>query len=327
MKLVYLARIGIGGALAIACSSSDAGTGGNGNAPSANAGANGSGNAAVTPVATDPLEVQIAKGFCGALQRCSPAILATTYVDAADCVAQETKALSPMTHAADTSITAQIQQCVAAYGSSSCEEQGSASPCVFTGTRADGNACVFGAQCQSGSCWSATQADCGVCAKRVDVGGDCSAAYCVAGAYCSKDKKCVQYLQDGEACSFTAGSPSCNNRTSYCAADRTCTKLAALGAACDDTTICDGASCVDGKCVAGPVASVGQACGADTDGSYTDCKLSACVGLDANGANGTCAALVAPGGACDDTHPCAVVTSCVGGTCVYPDEQRPATCK
>ena len=201
--------------------------------------------------------------------------------------------------------------------------------CVLRGTLANGAACAYGTQCQTGSCVSAAPTECGVCTALAAAGEDCMHAACVPGTTCAATGTCKVYKKLDEEC----------GTSTYCAPGLVCdakggavTKCVNLGSAGDDCSkngFCvDGYSCVNGTCAVNPVVMVGQACGIDVaTGQKTSCSNGYCVGGD-SAVDGTCTAWVAAGGACDDagTTPlrCDDGLDCVDGKCVVISS--PATC-
>ncbi len=201
---------------------------------------------------------------------------------------------------------------------------------VFEGTVAEGGACVLDDECVGDGQCVATDPGCtlaccvGTCGPPetpptpVPIGGDCSAANCVQGAYCHDDfvagtSICETLVADGGACEdFDAcaapdmcdidfmtgmgtcrplpdtgdgcvvdGGLPCNHSTDFCSpTSNTCTARGGAGAACTSSAECLDYTVCDGTaCVAQPVA--GEACDEAT-GNF-------CLG-DLDCTSGTCAA-------------------------------------
>ena len=121
---------------------------------------------------------------------------------------------------------------------------------VFTGTVELGGECFDNEECLGeSSCdlpCDSDQCCSGTCvadeiAEPVAIGEDCSAAECVAGAYCGEAEICVAVGNEGEACPNTGSS----NGAKYCAGDlfcdgydlgpHTCVRPAAEGEECNPT--------------------------------------------------------------------------------------------
>lgn len=191
-------------------------------------------------------------------------------------------------------------ECVDMIESRTCAFDGfhttSRSPCldVFAGKVAAAGACVIDSECVTGHYCGQTDPQCdtdtsccaGTCLAipaDVPIGGDCSAAPCVDGAYCDSMDRCATPIAaEGTACDgFTA----CANPM-YCnvfSQAPTCERPAGRGATCDPDKLipcadnrdyCDATSM---KCT--QVSAVNGTCGTQGPGcvSYATCTNSVCV--------------------------------------------------
>ncbi len=134
--------------------------------------------------------------------------------------------------------------------------------CTPPGTRADGDPCARGAQCRGRLCAMENRGDrCGRCAVLPRENEPCyRGAVCSAGLACW-DHVCKPKARLGEAC---AGFLTCEMGLDC--VKRRCSAHAKRGEACDflatEAPNCDdGATCVDGRCVAEKLAQAGSPCG------------------------------------------------------------------
>jgi hypothetical protein len=222
--------------------------------------------------------------------------------------------------------------CLAAYGSLGCSASaaGPASPSlnetcshVFTGTIANGGACLIDEECASQSCDLSTcggAACClGACQAQIALGGGCSAvgAACVQGTFCKVGSSggaiCTAPLALGQACD--GASDRCAPGT-FClgtstGASTTCATLPAEGASCP-SGVCDSPAdycdVVSRTCV--PRIAVGGAC-PSTVGclTYATCDPNA----------STCVLHRAAGTACTQSSDC-ISDYCPNGTCATPPD-------
>lgn len=178
------------------------------------------------------------------------------------------------------------------------------------GSRAIGQACATGEQCQSGWC-SSTDFSCGVCVPEPAAGGFCSrGAECRAGEFCGNGT-CQSLVADGEPCSDDALCGSASSCVaSACAANarnagETCgpevnqpyCDQIAEELACSDKNVCQSVtfadpgepcpsfgwcrglgSCSQGVCTSGP--GLGDACEPDVGCRWPAvCVAGRCVGV------------------------------------------------
>ncbi|HEV3032902.1 MAG TPA: hypothetical protein VG319_14735, partial [Polyangia bacterium] len=79
------------------------------------------------------------------------------------------------------------QECVAAFASYSCPDffaDAVPTPCQPAGSRVNGAACAFNAQCKSTFCTGEKNAVCGTCGPAPSVGASCVDSDCVRGQVC-----------------------------------------------------------------------------------------------------------------------------------------------
>ena len=114
--------------------------------------------------------------------------LLETYGDMTTCLAREKTSCTNGLSAPHTGNNpALVQKCVADFASYSCMDFFDNLPpmdCTPIGVLADGAACTFNAQCQSGFCNGTKGSACGTCGTPPAVGDDCSASNCARGDRC-----------------------------------------------------------------------------------------------------------------------------------------------
>jgi hypothetical protein len=240
--------------------------------------------------------------------------------------------------------TTKVEQCVAAYATYSCDDFYDDNPpdiCRPAGTRANGAACDYGAQCKSGYCGNAKNTLCGMCADTPAVGASCVTSDCGRDQMCDgTTTTCVAPGKAGDACDaeicgYALTCPAAGTLTST----RTCaTTTDTAGAACGAIAMmlpqCDGIqglSCegaVGSKtCVAQAFVADGMPCGALTSG-FATCIAGSCYtdkGLIGAGETGTCKADAADDASCDIVAgpACQLPARCVvkggnSGKCTIP---------
>lgn len=172
---------------------------------------------------------------------------------------------------------ASIMQCSARLDAATCAEPVT----CFGGTGKDGDTCLVGWQCVSGSCSGAAW-ECGVCVPPAETGSSCSGDYdCGSAFYCS-----------GGACAA----------------------LAPAGQACSDLQPCVAYhSCVDGKCVVDD-RQEGESCGPTVHQPYCDYRNQV-LGCDAETHTCRAATVALPGEPCPTFGWCGAAGACFEGIC------------
>ncbi len=188
------------------------------------------------------------------------------YGDLPTCLAREALACENGLSAPQTGNTPQaVESCVARFSSFSCMDFFDDLPpadCTPLGPRADGAACTFNAQCQSGYCNGTKGAVCGTCGPPPAEGDDCSTSACLRG-------------------------DRCLGATSTCAA------VVSSNGTCDESHPCDrGLTCVGSSAntmTAGTCQTAGTRAGVACGGSLPGCDGTR--SLSCRGPNGakTCA--------------------------------------
>jgi len=208
-----------------------------------------------------------------------------------------------------TNVTTQISACAQQISGASCSGTDDIE-CEFTGgTLDDGAACGESFQCKSGACETEPNSNCGKCAPRVAVGGDCTTSTrCVEDAECLLGSeavgKCVavKIAKAGEKCAGVPGEiVRCDKGLdcSFGEAEATCKPRGGAGADCSSRSDCqDDLRCVGGKCAAG--AAEGAECSLDECGKGLGC-----------GSDKKCARFVSAKAGED----CDAVRLCERGTC------------
>lgn len=229
-----------------------------------------------------------------------------------------------------TRTAANMLACATDWSTFSCDQLllGYAPACALPGTRAPGEACVYGSQCTSGYC-DAEQDACGVCVGTLTAGAACNTSdrthACPDGYGCesngtgtvctARTPTPVKIDQPGDPC--TAGSGCSGALECFLDASGTnhCGDIPTAGQQCARTFsdeqpyLCsNGLACSAGVCEPGPVAgepcAAGQRCGIDAK-----CDSSA-------GGLGTCIPKSAPGEQCTIPLDClsGSTCACVSGT-------------
>ena len=206
-------------------------------------------------------------------------------------------------------------RCIDGYASEGCTisvldpaaEQMHTEACraVFTGTVANGGACLSGADCVSQSCGVAAcdTATCcaGTCQPQVAAGGDCSGngAVCVDGTVCRIDVN-----NNNETCLtlIAAGQPCAHTNTDVCAIGTICLTDPATGASSCGPAPAEGQPCPDGTC--------------DADVDTCDAISKTCVRRVAVGGVCTSSTACVPYATCDLTTSTCVALALAGASCV-----------
>jgi hypothetical protein len=234
---------------------------------------------------------------CAKLESCSTLLMQTRYGSVDTCNTRLTATCLNALEAPSTGATPKAAEaCSKAFESWACDDYLSnispPSACIQkTGTRANGAACAFPAQCTTGFCALSPRSDCGVCAALPKAGDSCAdLTSCGQGLVCfSTAKVCGTYGTSGASCG--TDSP-CGPHLSCIGAD---TKTGAKGECAASVSVV-GTAC-DPKLETGP--------GCDYDG-----------GLTCNTESKQCEPIVVSSGTgpCDfDNHQYAVCSA--SGTC------------
>lgn len=212
---------------------------------------------------------------------------------------------------------AAIAECTQQYQAASCADLFGRG-CEFAGELADGEPCVSGGQCQSGSCEREQDSACGTCSTLIPPGSSCTDDFdcdfvtqaCVSG-------RCVQAGLEGDSCDeanpctfiLTCNAGTCGLGTGEpgdpCTEPSDCNLLTSI-------------TCGAGQCQPyTEPAELGESClgGASCLGDST------CTG----GSDAVCVERPKEGEPCKtaDGSPlqCTPPASCVAGTCIVPDAQ------
>lgn len=247
---------GTGGGAGSAASggSGSAGTsGGGGKGGATSAGAAGTGaSGGGTP---ESACVAHAAALCAWNDRCIPATWTEHCANEGAARCQQERAL-PDTGLSD----ADLMLCATALLSAPCGFLPAVCTAKPKGSRADGGACLHGAQCASGYC-KGSPSSCGVCAPRAKVGAACVTEECEEDAYCGADGPPVGGPQTFHCKAYTKAGASCDMMTP-CEPGTVCNLgVCALppevGSPC--SFACKDAVCKGGTCA--PYAQQGEACG------------------------------------------------------------------
>lgn len=266
---------------------------------------------------------------CNKNEQCEPATVTVQYGDVATCSAREkTRCLNALAAEGTGDTPATVQACADAYAAWTCPDYMNNLPpaaCrVQAGTKANGAACAFSAQCTSAFCAVPTGAKCGRCAPAQAVGSACpggigcggNGLYCEAGSQtCQSLVTSPGYFCDAGSCGYLlgcvvpldAGPGSCQPLGAT--VDAGCDAQQHSAAACSNVF---GFACVARRCVQDTFVGVGQACGTDRDaGTFRRCSSGGTCAGDAGAT--TCVAPAAEGFDCDTALgvECLVPARCV----------------
>jgi hypothetical protein len=236
-----------------------------------------------------------------------------------------------------------IEDCVTAYATLSCDDFYATNvpdACRPVGTRDNGGACDYGAQCKTGYCSNVKMALCGACADAPAVGASCATSDCARAQTCdATTTTCQVYGKAGDACDADdcGYELDCSATGLLATGAKTCqATIDTLGTACGGTMplcdslqglVCEGTVGMK-TCVAQTFVTDGMPCGAVT-GGYASCTAGGCYtdkGLVGAGETGTCKANAADDASCDTVSGpgCLLPAKCVvkgGGTsgkCTVP---------
>jgi hypothetical protein len=325
-------------AIGIACSSSDpdppslgeARAPPRGSASSSSSSSSSSGDSGT--VAVLPGCASVAEGQCEVFARCVPSLFALFFGDAAVCKERlgMTCSIGEKSPGA-TPVPAACGPALKALACGSIDDIPTA--CRFQGTLANGAACEYDAQCQSGSCVPGQGSPCGTCKPRAAENAACAStvAECEYGLRCLGDQ-CKKALAKGAVCAdangckspYRCASGKCRDPLPM---DAPCTRApAGQDDPCDVEKLlyCKTTAGVEtGTCKRFEFAKPGEACGVGS--SYAVYCLGGAV-CEGPVGDQKCVSPVAPGSACnsDGGTPCTSPAECTGGKCAYPD---PARCK
>jgi len=265
-----------------------------------------------------------AQAICDALDHCAPPWVQYLYGDKTTCVSRLSGSCMDEQGAPGVSrLPAEMASCASAVTAASCADLlGGKYPTacqVKPGTVANGKACGTDWQCADAYCAKPADSNCGVCAPRSTVNGNCAADDgCQPGMVCA-NKKCVVPGDVGAACD---GNDPCRSNL-YCTPAGTCSAKLGAGAVCanifsGECDIYQGFVCSNlitaGQCVQVTVKKGGESCGG---GTRTVCMgFNPCSGSTA-AQTGVCANPAGDGEACGDGagagRNCLPPATCTGG--------------
>jgi hypothetical protein len=212
--------------------------------------------------------------------------------------------------------------------------------CAFRGGRAEGQACLYGSQCQSGHC--SVEGQCGVCVPAGQLLTKCAyfddwgnnlagMSQCDAGLVCnwrpplSFTTFCSKASELGGPC----GTASTTCHWDNLCVDGICVAPPRAGEPCDpngvpvtceDYHFCNKLTAV---CEPLAVGRAGDPCGYFDDGRLGVCgDPLICAPVDPVAFKGTCAAPTPDGQPCDEDWffgPCTNPARCINGICTYQD--------
>jgi hypothetical protein len=312
---------GSGGTIGAGGSSGGAGNQGGG-------GANVDAAQETAPPTVEQACTMMAEALCGRFANCAPVAVPLFYGDMATCLQRAKLGCTKEQEVTDIArTTGDIVACADAAGRATCDDllaNNFPAACQpKPGARIDGEGCGSSLQCASTHCEKPAM-DCGLCAPRHPVNGDCTSDDgCVSGLVCA-NKKCVMPGALGAGCSDNQpcrGNLYCSTSTKVCA------QRAGAGTACGgDPGICDlfhGAGCnifaiqANQKCETLTVAAGGRPCGI-LNGALTFCvQGNMCAGASL-ASPGVCASPAGDGETCDNNVHCLPPANCVGGRCRLP---------
>jgi hypothetical protein len=304
--------------------------------------------------------VLYARAQCERMETCNG-------MDAADCGNMGYSCPWALFSAGSTRTVENVLDCASRFATWSCDDirTGKDLDCMTPGTRALGQACIYGAECQSSHCLVAGNG-CGSCQNMALPGGACDATTaCPEGQTCSagtcSTPPAPVYPKAGEACKpgdacdtslycqtsapggasvcvpLVAENSPCDTFFScaqglYCSSSHQCRRLPSSGEACamnvsGNATCGDGLRCFSQQCL--PPGKEGDSCDGRVGGFTTQCAPG--LQCDCRGADCTqhyCEEARYEFEPCDDTHVCAVGLGllCIDGTCKNQGRST-TTCK
>jgi hypothetical protein len=306
--------------------------GGDAGAASASASASASATATVAqrydlPTSSDPgPELQracyaFAKARCAKLQSCSRVAFDIHEGPYATCLTRTTQRCLYERAPKESGVSLEaLERCTSAVARASCPDVAADTIAACErapGKIADGQACVFDAQCESQFCARGPDDTCGKCEPSRKEGEDCKLGRCgSAGGLSCVEGKCIKPRAKGDACGSTA---ECQGNL-VCFAGK-CSAPSKSGKACDpagkDAPDCDSAEglfceAASKTCKPFILAATHGECGVAVPNRR--CYSAAtCV-------DGKCVESSKTGGICSKTGPsCIAPAQCVGGRCIIPD--------
>ena len=305
-------------------------TGLGGGAPGGGGGLGGGGSGGSSqPPTTDQACTVMAQSLCARLAECAPFAVPLFYGDMATCMARAKLGCAKEQEVPDiTRTAADIAACADAAGRASCDDLLAdifpAACHAKAGTRIDGEGCGSSMQCASTHC-EKPGTDCGVCAARRPVNGDCTSDDgCVVGLVCAA-RKCVTPGGPGSGCD---DAHPCRGNLACSTSGNMCATRAPAGTACgNNPNICNifhGVGCnifvaqANRVCETVSVATGGKPCGL-MNGALTLCAGgNACSGANLLTPTGYCASPAEDGQPCNADMHCLPPAACVNGLCRLP---------
>jgi len=246
---------------------------------------------------------QIAKLTCELRFRCLPTYSASSYEDENRCAEQVGAACGLTLSSPAVAFSGdEWLACAEQQAQGSCEDYllyrqydlPKFPACdLAAGSSADGQACLFDAECASGDCGPGPESTCGTCQPPKQTGDVCG------GTTCAKDEMCWK-------------EPGTQD-------EALCTEAVGIGESCVGKACWDGALCADGACPAPAFGKEGAPCTPTSLSRVAwnpQCYL---MEYTCDEATNTCAPLpppAAPGQACSPPFDCSGGSVCLGSVCV-----------
>lgn len=268
---------------------------------------------AATPITGPVAADEAAKALCAVLDTCAVTQVSDAFPSTASCIERMRLRNLIRLDAPGSSLTpAHLVACSKAMLAAPCSEhpwEEALPACkILPGSRADGESCRWGEQCQGKGCIIPPGGTCGTCGPMLPLGSACTAAtQCADGLHCY-DGKCAARQITGEPCNGTTlrcGYDECREGLCVTHEGKSCGGMSD----CYYPYFC---SKTTKKCIMQGWTTVGGgACGFHDDGAkYSECRaLATCD-------DGECNANAADGADCSNEHPCLFPAACVDGTCV-----------
>lgn len=298
-------------------------------------------------ISADQACTDFAAAQCAKLDQCIVNGSTSRYGGVAVCQArQKQSCLTHLIASGTGNSPTDVELCAQQLPTASCGDfdLGNVPECMAkVGTRADGQPCAFGGQCQSSNCAIATGTNCGICAEPSLPDSPCDTASCSHGFVCVKSTlKCQPRGTSsgtcdtdhpcgaGLSCVTAQGAQAGTCETAGSSVGTPCDPQRKTEASCDPNLglYCDGTS---RSCLAVTYTVAGGQCGFVSP-IVVDCTNdSTCFGAQGQ-TPGMCMANAADGAACDTqaAPSCLPPAQCVtgsaavtAGTCQLP---APAAC-